>query len=85
MLDIPKIKAVLKEASQWDMDYPIFGSHSHAHLFRPPLPMEELDAWEELMELRRSTAWSTRKRMSSPASRPTGRPWTSISPVSRDK
>ena len=52
MLDIPKIKAVLKEASQWDMDYPIFGSHSHAHLFRPPLPMEELDAWEELMELR---------------------------------
>ena len=52
MLDIPKIKAVLKEASQWDMDYPIFGSHSHAHLFRPPLPMEELGAWEELMELR---------------------------------
>ncbi len=52
MLDIPKIKAVLKEASQWDMDYPIFGSHSHAHLFRPPLPMEELEAWEELMELR---------------------------------
>lgn len=52
MLDIPKIKAVLKEASQWDMDYPIFVSHSHAHPFRPPLPMEELEAWEELMELR---------------------------------
>ena len=51
MLDIPKIKAVLEEASQWDMDYPLFGSHSHAHLFRPPLPIEELEAWEELMEL----------------------------------
>lgn len=52
MLDIPKIEAVLHRGRQWDMDFPLFGSHSHAHLFRPVLPEEEAEVWEELMELR---------------------------------
>ena len=52
MLDIPKIEAVLRQARRWDMDFPLFGSHSHAHLFRPPLPEEDAAAWEDLMELR---------------------------------
>jgi len=52
MLDIPKIRAILNQANQWDMDFPLFGSHSHAHLFRPLLPLDELEAWEELMGLK---------------------------------
>lgn len=52
MLDIPKIEAVLHQARRWDMDFPLFGSHSHAHLFQPPLPVEDAEAWEELMEVR---------------------------------
>lgn len=51
MLDVPRIKSILKRASWMDMDYSLFGSHRHAHLFRPPLPMEDLDTWEDLMEL----------------------------------
>ena len=52
MLDIPKIEVVLRQAKRWDMDFPLFGSHSHAHLFQPPLPEEDAAAWEELMEVR---------------------------------
>lgn len=52
MLDIPKIEVVLHQAKRWDMDFPLFGSHSHAHLFQPPLPEEDAAAWEELMEVR---------------------------------
>lgn len=52
MLDIPRIEVVLRQARRWDMDFPLFGSHSHAHLFRPPLPEEDAAAWEELMEVR---------------------------------
>lgn len=49
MLDIPKIRAVLDTASRWDMDLAQFACWSHAHLFNPVLPLEELEAWEELM------------------------------------
>lgn len=47
MLDIFKIRAVLDEASKWDMDYKAFGSEVHLHLLRQPLPLRELEAWEE--------------------------------------
>ena len=50
MLDIPKIRAVLDTASRWDMDLDQFACWSHAHLFNPVLPLEELAAWEELAE-----------------------------------
>ena len=52
MLDCALIQSVLQKARYWDMNFPLFGSNLHAHLFRPPLPERELDAWEELMELR---------------------------------
>ena len=48
MLDIPKIRAVLDNASRWDMDLAQFACWSHAHLFNPVLPLAELAAWEEL-------------------------------------
>lgn len=51
MLDIPKICAVLDTASRWDMDLAQFACWSHAHLFNPVLPLEELEAWEELMQV----------------------------------
>ena len=47
MLDILKIRAVLDEASKWDMDYQAFGTEVHFHLLRQPLPLEELETWEE--------------------------------------
>lgn len=47
MLDIFKIRAVLDEASKWDMDYKAFGSEVHLHLLRQPLPLRELEAWDE--------------------------------------
>lgn len=51
MLDIPKIRAVLDTASRWDMDLAQFACWSHAHLFNPVLPLEELAAWEELAKV----------------------------------
>ena len=51
MLDIPKIRAVLDTASRWDMDLEQFACWGHAHLFNPVLPLEELEAWEELMQV----------------------------------
>ena len=51
MLDIPKIRAVLDTASRWDMDLEQFACWGHAHLFNPVLPLEELGAWEELMQV----------------------------------
>ena len=51
MLDIPKIRAVLDTASRWDMDLDQFACWSHAHLFNPVLPLEELEAWEEQMQV----------------------------------
>ena len=51
MLDVPKIRAILDEASRWDMDYEAFGTEGHLHLLRPVFPLEELEAWEELMGL----------------------------------
>lgn len=48
MLDIPKIRAVLDNASRWDMDLAQFACWSHAHLFNPVLPLAEAAAWEEL-------------------------------------
>ena len=51
MLDIPKIRAVLDTASRWDMDLAQFACWGHAHLFNPVLPLEELAAWEELMQV----------------------------------
>lgn len=51
MLDVPKIRAVVDEASRWDMDLAQFACWGHAHLFNPVLPLEELAAWEELMEV----------------------------------
>ena len=63
MLDIPKIRAVLDTASRWDMDLEQFACWSHAHLFNPVLPLEELEAWEEQMQvtLPVSTATTGRK------------------------
>lgn len=51
MLDIPKIRAVLDNASRWDMDLAQFACWSHAHLFNPVLPLEDLAAWEELTQV----------------------------------
>lgn len=51
MLDIPRIRAVLDTASRWDMDLVQFACWGHAHLFNPVLPLEELEAWEELTEV----------------------------------
>ncbi len=51
MLDISKVRAVLDTASRWDMDLDQFACWSHAHLFNPVLPLEELEAWEELAEV----------------------------------
>ena len=50
MLDISKVRAVLDTASRWDMDLVQFACWGHAHLFNPVLPLEELEAWEELAE-----------------------------------
>lgn len=51
MLDISKIRAVLDTASRWDMDLAQFACWGHTHLFNPVLPLEELEAWEELMQV----------------------------------
>lgn len=47
MLDVLKIRAVLDEAGKLDMDYRAFGTEVHLHLLRQPLPLKELEAWEE--------------------------------------
>ena len=47
MFDISKIRAVLDEASKWDMDYQAFGTEVHLHLLHQPLPLAELETWEE--------------------------------------
>jgi len=50
MLDIPKIQAVCRKASHWDLYGSSFGgSYVHMHLFRPVVDVEELEIWEELM------------------------------------
>ena len=50
MLDIPKIQAVCRKASHWDLfGYPIGGNYVHMHLFRPVVDPEELELWEELI------------------------------------
>ena len=51
MLDVLKIRAVLDAASRWDMDLAQFACWGHAHLLNPVLPPEELEAWEELMQV----------------------------------
>lgn len=51
MLDIAKIRAVLDEASKWDMEYKAFGTEVHLHILRPVLPLEELETWEEQAKL----------------------------------
>ena len=48
MLDIPKIRAVLDTASRWDMDLEQFACWSHAHLFNPVLPLEELEDTDQV-------------------------------------
>ncbi len=50
MLDIPKIQAVFRKASHWDLyGSPFGGNYVHMHLFRPVVDPEELELWEELM------------------------------------
>ncbi len=51
MLDVPKIRSILANAAFLDLEFPISGSECHTHLLRPPLSMEELDAWESLMQV----------------------------------
>lgn len=51
MLDVSKVKAILSKAAYWDMDFPIFGSNCHTHLLNAPLSIEELEIWEELMQI----------------------------------
>lgn len=50
MLDVPKIQAVCRKASHWDLyGAPFGGNYVHMHLFRPVIDLEELELWEEIM------------------------------------
>lgn len=52
MLDIPKIQAILRRASCFDLYGSSFGSsYVHGHLFRPVADRDELGLWEEEMGL----------------------------------
>lgn len=48
MLDVPKIQAICRRASHWDLfGSPFGGNYVHMHLFRPVVDPEELELWEE--------------------------------------
>lgn len=51
MLDVEYIQEAVRKAAFFDMEYKLFGSWAHAHIFKPVLNESELAAWEEIMQI----------------------------------
>lgn len=52
MLDVEYIKESVKKVAYLDMEYKLFGSWGHAHIFKPVIEESKLALWEENMQLK---------------------------------